>query len=594
MTATGASTRAQPIVQRAYVYLVALVSIHMVVLGVANVLRVLAEIALGAPSGGFTGLPFVFADFNRPRDLYREQVSLAIALLAVGSPAWWWHFRVAQRAAQAAEERASALRSLYVHVVIFVTALLVFGYGQRALRLVLQGTTFGSGDLPPGFFGLEPEWPARAAGAAAMALTSAVVLAFHVRLSLADRRATTIAGRAADIRHLAFYALVVVGLIFATFTTATTIDGMLRRVADEVAPLSGFSREPPAPVVEPDLRRGPEPTRPPGVPLKPVPVVSRDDLLRFQLLGAVPAIVAGMALWLGTWIPLTRGLTRGNDAEIERRSPIRKLAIYLIVLVSAVTMLISVTFGLSTIGRRLLGDAVVEPYNSMWHELSTPVPFAVVFGAVWLFYRRVVEGEAARESESARAAALRRLYTYLISAIGLAMAAVGLAGAIGVFGSQLMGINTHSHEETARYVAFVLVGAAAWAFHWRTARASLDDHERRSPQRRLYLYAAVLGGVLGLLVFGSAALYRLLNATLALSFTLETWHDVWHFVVDSAVAGAIAFWSFRAIRADRAALGAAAEETYAVIVLVTASDRGAARARVTNALAGDPDLSVKG
>jgi hypothetical protein len=100
--------------------------------------------------------------------------------------------------------------------------------------------------------------------------------------------------------------------------------------------------------------------------------------------------------------------------------------------------------------------------------------------------------------------------------------------------------------------------------------------------------------VLGLLVFGSAALYRLLNAALALSFTLETWHDVWHFAVDSTVAGATALWSFRAIRADRAALGAAGDETYGVTVLVRAADRESARARVSKALAGDPDLSVKG
>ena len=104
----------------------------------------------------------------------------------------------------------------------------------------------------------------------------------------------------------------------------------------------------------------------------------------------------------------------------------------------------------------------------------------------------------------------------------------------------------------------------------------------------------MLGGVLGLLVFGSAALYRLLNAALALSFTHETWHDVWHFTVDSAVAGAVAFWSFRALRADRAALGASGEETFGVTVLVRASDRESARARVTQALAGDPDISVKG
>src|SRR3954469_8366022 len=102
-------SRAQTVIQRAYVYVVALVAVHMIVLGVANILRVLAEIALNATSGGFTGLPFVFADFARPRDQYREQASLAIALLAVGTPAWWIHFGMAQRAARAIEERASAL-----------------------------------------------------------------------------------------------------------------------------------------------------------------------------------------------------------------------------------------------------------------------------------------------------------------------------------------------------------------------------------------------------------------------------------------------------------------------------------------------------
>src|SRR5437762_11539544 len=132
MTATVVpATRAQSAVQRAYVYVVALVAVHMIVLGAANILRVFAELALGAPSGGFTGLPFLFADFSRPKDLYREQASLAIALLAVGTPAWWIHFRMAERAARAVEERASALRSLCINAVVFVTALLGLGYRQR-------------------------------------------------------------------------------------------------------------------------------------------------------------------------------------------------------------------------------------------------------------------------------------------------------------------------------------------------------------------------------------------------------------------------------------------------------------------------------
>ena len=114
--------RPLPAVQRAYFYVVLLVAIHMIVLGVANLLRVGAEIALGAPSGGFTGLPFVFAEFNRPREQYREQASLAIALLLVAVPAWYLHYRAADAAARRSlVERGSALRSAYLQIVILVT-----------------------------------------------------------------------------------------------------------------------------------------------------------------------------------------------------------------------------------------------------------------------------------------------------------------------------------------------------------------------------------------------------------------------------------------------------------------------------------------
>ena len=572
--AAVATPRAQTIVQRAYVYIVALVAVHMIVLGVANLLRVLAEIALGAPSGGFTGLPFVFGDFNRPRDLYREQASLAIALLVVGTPAWWWHFRLADRAAAALEERASALRSLYVHTVVFVTALLVFGYGQRVLRLVLQGTSITPSNAT--FFPIEADWQARAAGAAAMALAAALALAFHLRLSARDRRAVAIDGRAAAVRHLALYALVVIGFLFATFTTGTVLMEIWQRVVDSFVTLPGIERFPAAP---------------PG--LTPPPRPSLDDILRNQLIDQLPTIVAGLALWLGTWIPLQHGLTAATDADVERRSTLRKVAIYFIVLVSAAMALIGATASLAAVIQRALGDPIVDQTTSLWHDLAGPVTGLVVFAPMWLFHRRVVEAEAARESEVSRAATIRRLYTYLISATGLAMAAVGVAGTLGVIGSAVLGLNTHSHQETSIYLSLAVVGAAAWAFHWRAARARLDDDERSSLPRRLYLYLAILGGVLGLLVFGSAVLYRVLNGLLALSFPIATWHDLWHFLVDGAVSAAVAWTAFRAMRADRAVLGTAAEDLYEVKVLVRAADRAAAWERVAKALAGETDLSVK-
>jgi hypothetical protein len=280
------------------------------------------------------------------------------------------------------------------------------------------------------------------------------------------------------------------------------------------------------------------------------------------------------------------------DGNIERRSVVRKLAIYLVVLVSALAVLLGATIALSNIVERLLGTPEREQFRNLGHDLGMPLITFVVFGTIWLFYRRVVQAEAARESEVERAATLRRLYTYLIAAIGLGMMAIGTAGAIGVFGSQLLGMNTHGNGETAAYVSLVLVGLPAWAFSWWQAQRRLSDDERRSLPRRGYLYLAILGGVLGVLVFGSAALYRLFNAALAGSFPLATWHDFWHFTVDATVSAAAFLFHLRIVLADRSAqLPSIA--THSVTVLVRAADGATARARLASALEGQTDISVR-
>ena len=172
------------------------------------------------------------------------------------------------------------------------------------------------------------------------------------------------------------------------------------------------------------------------------------------------------------------------------------------------------------------------------------------------------------------------------------MLAIGAAGAIGVIGSQVMGMNTHGNGETATYIALVLVGGPAWALAWWPAQRRLTDDERRSLPRRGYLYLAILGGILGVLVFGSAALYRLLNAVLAGDFPLATWHDIWHFTVDGTVSAAAFLFHLAAVRADRSAqLPTVAQ--HSVTVLVRAADAAAARARVASALEGQPDIAIR-
>ncbi len=556
--------RPLPAVQRAYFYIVLLVAIHMIVLGVANLLRVGAEIVLGAPSGGFSGLPFVFAEFNRPRDQYREQASLAIALLLVAVPAWYLHYRAADAAARRSlQERSSALRSGYVQIVVLVTALLVFGYGQRVLHLVLQAMFVGEST----FFPLEPSWVARAAGALAMALAAAGAMAFHLRVAAADRATGVLSSRAAELGHFVRYALAVIGLFFFAFSLAATLAGVWERL----------------------LFPFPEPVFPSGV--TPPPQPGRAASLLFDLANALPGVLSGLALWLAAWLPAERAALRGGD--VERTSIARRLAVYFVIAVSAFVVLFGVTAAVAAVLARALGERITDA--DLGRQLGSPALFAAVFAVVWWYHRRVVESEATRETEAGRAAGIRRAYYYLVAAIGLAMAAIGAAGAIGAVGSGWLGLMNHEPSETATWIALVLVGGPAWAFHWRAQQRRLDDDERRSLQRRVYLYLAILGSVAAVLVFGSALLFNLLKGLLAFHFDLALWHDLWHFSVDTAVATVALAWHFRLVRADRAALGAAGlEETYHVTLLVKAADRAAAQARVAAALQGQPDITVRG
>jgi len=556
--------RPLPAVQRAYFYVVLLVAIHMIVLGVANLLRVGAEIALGAPSGGFTGLPFVFADFNRPREQYREQASLAIALLLVAVPAWYLHYRAADAAARRSLlERGSALRSAYLHIVVLVTALLVFGYGQRVLHLILQALLVGDSTVFP----LEPSWPARAAGALVMAITAAGALVFHLRLAAADRATGALSGRAAALGQIVRYALAVIGLFFFAFSVASTLAGLWQRL----------------------LFPFPDPVFPPGVPARPVP--DRGVSLRFDLANAIPGIVSGLALWLAAWLPSQR-VAFGADL-VERTSVSRRLAVYFVIAVSAFVVLFGVVTTIAPLLARALGERITDA--DLGRAIGSPLVFAAVFATVWWYHRRVIEREARREVEAGSAAGVRRSYYYLIAAIGLAMAAIGAAGAIGAIGSGLLRLMDHDPRETATWISLVLVGGPAWAFHWRAQQRRLDDDERRSLQRRVYLYLAILGSVAAVLVFGSALLFNLLKGVLAFSFDLVLWHDLWHFSVDTAVGAVALAWHFRLVRADRAALAATGlEETYHVTLLVRAADRAAAQARVAAALQGQPDITLRG
>lgn len=566
-----------PRIQQAYVYVTCLVAIHMAVLGAANVLRVLAELALQAPSGTFLGLPFIFAEGgSTPASVHREQMSLALALLLIGGPAWALHWRSAQRASRAEPDRRSPIRAFYLYLVMFVTALLVFFHLQFAISTFLSAL-LGPGQFPgPGAVPVE-DLPRHLVALLSMVLVAGATWWYHRRIAAADRGAVAIVRTPAEWRRAHEYGLILVGL-FSVIFAATSIFTALWDVAFDTTVLRTF----------------------PGGFNEPAPLERLRGLLPFS----IPTLVTGLALWLIHWIPARRMARAATaEGEDERRSVIPKIALYFVAFASAISVLVSLSFALVGVIRQLLGDPDPGSGRPLLAAAGGPLAQVVILGVAWVYHRRVLEEEAARQPELRAQADMRRLYYYVVSALALAMIAIGCAGVVGVVGSYAMGYVTHDAAEIATYASLVAVGLPFWAFHWTRIERHLwrpDDparaaDERRANLRRGYLYVAMLGGGLALLVAGAAALFQIINGLLATDLSVPRLHDIWHLVVDAGVGAAVANAHWRLLRADRDALAeavvaapvaAASPASFAFVVTIEADDAATARARLEAALPG--------
>jgi hypothetical protein len=143
-------------------------------------------------------------------------------------------------------------------------------------------------------------------------------------------------------------------------------------------------------------------------------------------------------------------------------------------------------------------------------------------------------------------------------------------------------------DHASLFITLALVGTPMWLTHW---RAAADATERFALSRRLYLYGALLGSVLAILISAATLLYRLLGVLLATSGA-----DSGAAVVDIGraasvvvVAAALGLYHWRIVRADAAARQAAPAPTTLVPEQFSLQIRGASEAEIRRALGGLPD-----
>ena len=209
--------------------------------------------------------------------------------------------------------------------------------------------------------------------------------------------------------------------------------------------------------------------------------------------------IVGLPLWLVHWLIVQRHVAR---LPVERRSPIRKIYLYVVLGVSV------------GVPAAALVDVLDWAFRSdsfsgyTWGALIVWIP-------VWTFHWRLegAEGHPAPETLT-----IRRLYLYLVSLATLAMVAVGLGRVMHIIlldGYEslvsmpvLLPAGTGLWRSSMRgALALGLVGTLVWWSHWH----HFAKKDTGSTLRQVYLYIfAVLGGMVTVLVSLGIIVYGLL------------------------------------------------------------------------------------
>ena len=143
---------------------------------------------------------------------------------------------------------------------------------------------------------------------------------------------------------------------------------------------------------------------------------------------------------------------------------------------------------------------------------------------VWAYYGGWLSRQIQSDENETRQAGKKRLYYYILSALGLGAAFVGVA-LVFSFVIDLVTSNAFwggsLRPRLAAAISTLVVGLPLWLLTWRPMQADAfidgekGEHARRSTIRRAYLYLALFAGVIGGMASAVGLVYQLVNVLLS-------------------------------------------------------------------------------
>jgi hypothetical protein len=255
-------------------------------------------------------------------------------------------------------------------------------------------------------------------------------------------------------------------------------------------------------------------------------------------------MISGLPLWLIFWRWAQRLFAESKE---ERESVLRKLYLYGAIFVGALSVVISATSILAGIFRRVLG---LPPEG----DIRVPLPIIIVMGIVWAYHALVLRDDAAA-GETPRQTGVRRLYQYLIAAVGLSALLVGMSGDVSVIIRALdAGFGTELKNQLAWFTAAIIAGLPVWILPWRKVqdRATKPGPDgadaRRATVRKIYVYAFLF--VATMTVLSSAVFVVFKISGWALGLDAPTLTELGHAIAFIIIAVSVWLYHGFILRSD--------------------------------------------
>lgn len=280
------------------------------------------------------------------------------------------------------------------------------------------------------------------------------------------------------------------------------------------------------------------------------------EIGRETAVNAIALMGIGAPIWYYAWRLLQDALPDPDEKE----SYLRLGLLYLLTLGGVIVFLVSSGELLYQILLQLLGDG--QPANDFIRQLGGPISVAIPFGVIWVYYGKWLNQQFTFDENLPRRAGKHRLYTYILSFLGLAATVTGLLTLFSVLIDLVLGnaylSDSGFREPLSGALATLVVGLPVWLMTWRSAQTQavaeddMGDHARRSVIRKAYLYLVLFASVIGGMVSAGTLVFDMINTALGGGGS-NFWSDVLNELTALIVFVLVLAYHLLALRADGAA-----------------------------------------